>query len=132
MSLCFQSLCFQSCLSVSLSSGGPHVTTHRPVQTCSLPQPHPPDLFKRVHWGIFSVVHLGTPPVPLPDLLKLAYSVTVSQTCSDHRPYIYWQASGSFSTEITKRILFHLKFLFNKVNWIEFVCWIPTLIKLVY
>ena len=41
--------CFQSCLSLSLSTGAPHVATHGPVQTSSLPSLHPLDLFKHVH-----------------------------------------------------------------------------------
>ena len=54
------------CLSVQWGS---------PLGSLSAP---PQDLFKHIHLGILSVIHLGTPPGPL-DLFKLVHLVSVPQ-----------------------------------------------------
>ena len=68
------------------SVGGPHVTTHRPVQTCSLgsTQPHPTPPRPVQTCLLADPLSCSLRDPQLPDLFKLVHLVTVHQTCSDH------------------------------------------------
>ena len=108
MSVCY-SVYHCVCLSVCLSTGGPNMTTYRPVQTCSFGEQPPAPAPLLPTWGNPALVltnpfyQYGIPqarPQPQP-----------VWTCSLCSPYIYEQAGGWPSTQmpsclyVTTRVL---------------------------